>query len=331
MWGPYPSRLRLRLPLAGGAPCSLGASSLSGEQGPGPPSLRLLSLPAASCPSPPFLPRPRAVPSPPAAGARGWRRARALPAAAARAQGQRRRHARPDPMAATAARAAPSSLPPPLAARSRPLLLPPSRRFLPAAMGLGSGGRAGARLAAAADARRPPRPRAPAASRPPSLRPLLPAPLSLSELSRTPPLRPLLARRCCSLLGPRARARRGLLRPPRRGSARPPPSSSLAQRSRAPRRPRAAPFLLRRPHSARLSSACSRSAAAEPRRQTCHPRGHGGRHSPSPAPSVAQRRHGKDAAAEAREGRRRRGWGGREREAVHVGSKSMSDPSWPST
>jgi len=74
----------------------------------------------------------------------------------------------------------------------------------------------------------------------------------------------------------------------------------------------------RRPHSARLSSACSRSAAAELRRQACPPRGHGGRHSPSPAPSVAQRRHGKDAAAEAREGRRRRGWGGREREVSNV-------------
>ena len=91
---------------------------------------------------------------------------------------------------------------------------------------------------------------------------------------------------------PQGAARRGLLRPPRRGSARPPPSSSLAQRSRAPRRPRAAPFLLRRPRSARLSSACSRSAAAELRRQACPPRGHGGRHSPSPAPSVAQRRRG---------------------------------------
>ena len=142
MWGPYPSRLRL--PLAGGAPCSLGASSLSGAQGPGPPYLRLLSLPAGELPQP-SLPAPAASRHVPSGGrGAGWRRARALPAAAAHAQGQRRRHARPDPWRRRR-RAQP---PPPssLAARSRPLLLPPSRRFLPAAMGLGSGGRAGARL-----------------------------------------------------------------------------------------------------------------------------------------------------------------------------------------
>jgi len=232
---------------------------------------------------------------------------RALPAAAERAQGQRRRLARRAWGGSTRAgpwrRRRRAQPPPPssLAARSRPLLLPPSRRFLPAAMGLGGGGRAGARMQRRRtrgdlldpELRRRPDP-------PLSVR--FSPPLSLCRSSparrRSAPCSHAAAARCSARARTLAVASSGLhghrlLRPPRRGSARPPPSSSLAQRSRAPRRPRAAPFLLRRPRSARLSSACSRSAAAELRRQACPPRGHGGRHSPSPAPSVAQRRRGK--------------------------------------
>ena len=78
MWGPYPSRLRL--PLAGGAPCSLGASSLSGEQGPGPPSLPSSPLsPCGELPQP-SLPAPAASRPVPSGGrGAGWRRRRAPP------------------------------------------------------------------------------------------------------------------------------------------------------------------------------------------------------------------------------------------------------------
>ncbi|KAG2621771.1 hypothetical protein PVAP13_3NG304618 [Panicum virgatum] len=304
------------------SPLSLSPSSPSITPPPPPPSSRrrpllsrrLLPLRRAgarpSLPSSPLSPCRRAAPALPscpgrepsrplrrqgrgvAASARAARGSgtRAGPAAAARAQGQRRRHARPGPWRRRR-RAQP---PPPssLAARSRPLLLPPSRRFLPAALGLGGSGRVGARL-------RPRRTRGDLLDpelrrRPdPPLSVRFSPPLSLCRSSparrRSAPCSQAAAARCSARARTLAVASSGLhghrlIRPPRRGSARPPPSSSLAQWSRAPRRPRAAPFLLRRPRSARLSSACSRSAAAELRRQACPPRGHGGRHSPSLLP-----------------------------------------------
>jgi len=147
-----------------------------------------------------------------------------------------------------------------------------------------------------------------------------------SSLSSAGPWRPAFALPCSLRRAAEAR------RPHRRRHSSP---SAPSARARAP--------------AARSGGVARRGAAGEPRargaevaraRATAGSRNGGGVRSghrrtrstatrcslPPPAEEGGSR-----VGAAAREGRRRRGWGGREREAVHVGSKSMSDPSWPST
>jgi len=148
-----------------------------------------------------------------------------------------------------------------------------------------------------------------------------------SSLSSAGPWRPAFALPCS--LRRAAEARRGA---PIAGATPPPPPPQLA---RAP--------------AARSGGVARRGAAGEPRargaevaraRATAGSRSGGGvrsghRRTRSTAtrcslPPPAEEGGGRVGAA-AREGRRRRGWGGREREAVHVGSESILDPSWLST